>query len=1245
MRYFLQLSLFLCLLTGPLHATVIQLTAPNDLSSVVNTLNDGDIIELISTSYEYNWKQQINIAVDKNITIRAKSGLASRPVVRFSNTAASVFIRLNSTLATPSVKKWKFEGICFDGYNSGSNVYATGFFVSNVASQAYGINFEADNCLFRNFSDITFIYQGNNAPSSPTLAQGGNVVLQNCEFRSQGRRVLNSSSSLSYSPDSVSIRNCLFEGPVTESFILLTRANFKHYDINHCSFINSASRELNLAQTTQTSYIRNCLFLNNTNTNSNTYSVTLGADCGIYYTGSGTRSTIYPRSTSARTTNPAPDAQGIATASTYLTGSTDGLPVGFYGNQITLSERELNELNYPYGAGPSASKTLIVSGVRLTNPINVQAPAGFEISTTASTAYSSSLTLNPSSKTVSPTTIYVRLAAGKSAGTYSGNIRFTSTGSASKTAALSGTVAEGAGVFPSVTSLSGFSYTFGSGPSAQQQFVLNASSLTANAIVTAPTGYELSLTSGVSFAGSATLNIAAIAGKITNLNIYVRLKSLLSAGTYNGNINITSTGAGSKTIALSGTVNAAPVIINTNKTSLSNFSYNYGNGPSAIQNLTVNGTGITDNITLTAPASYEISTTGGTAFSAKSSILLSPVAGNVATTTIYVRLKKDLAIGIYNESLSVSATGGTSKQINLSGFVSEATGITSSVSSLTGFNYDVQNGPSAEKAFIITGNNLTSYVIVTAPANYEVSTGSGASFSGAGQMLLDPNAINGQQLTIYCRLMSGLSVGAYSGSLTISSSGVSSKTISLSGNVYNPITIKTDPASYAPRMEGKLTLTSKWLFSKNLANYSAGNELVAASGIARDVTTLNAKLLFTDRANKQIVVINGTTGLKETPIPLNSSLFTYTGRNKANTADSTYLAGSYQFYGIKTDNAGNLLISNLISTGTDRFQIYKIDTSTGNGTLVIDQPNLSTLFPSVTSIRLDFFSVWGDVNNNAVILAANSGAPAMVVFKWTITNGTASAPVAIPLDNITTGTSLTGLENLGGYARTYQTSDTRFYVDGGSIYPTLVNNSGQAVSGFYKQPTALIDSITISGQKWAMNTGNNGVAEFSLGDNHFLITSATNAAGSPASTFRLFKFKDNNKAFEQLECLWTFPQAGFGATSNSYRTAVPMIETNGNTAYIYLYCGENGVGKYEMVYDPNYTDVQNHFVQSPAFRMEKNEIVFEKQVDKIDVFTLTGLNIVTKNAVTRITKPSNPGIYILQFTSEGKLTKAKILVD
>ena len=366
------------------YSATIQVSAPNNLYTFVNSMNDGDIIELTTSGGNYLWTGQVTVSVEKAITIRAKSSLTTRPIVAFSGTTGS-FIRYNSTSASWTSKKWTFEGIEFDGFNAASSFYANGFFVQNITNLAYGINVDVKNCVFKNIGARTFTYQGGGAPSNATTAQGGDITIRDSEFRNIFQGVLSANSTLTYNPDNMTFWNCLFVGPGINGnnirFIETSRPEYNSYQIDHCTFVNSNQRELYLPNTQSTSYIRNSLFVNGYNTTStNNYNVQIGADCGIYYTApGGNRTTIYPFSTAARIVNPVLDnVTGIATATTYRTGTTDGLPTGFFGNQIICTETELTDLSYTGGAGPSATKLFYLSATRLTNNISIAAPANSE---------------------------------------------------------------------------------------------------------------------------------------------------------------------------------------------------------------------------------------------------------------------------------------------------------------------------------------------------------------------------------------------------------------------------------------------------------------------------------------------------------------------------------------------------------------------------------------------------------------------------------------------------------------------------------------------------------------------------------------------------------------------------------------------------------------------------------------------------------------------------------------------------
>jgi gliding motility-associated-like protein len=114
------------------------------------------------------------------------------------------------------------------------------------------------------------------------------------------------------------------------------------------------------------------------------------------------------------------------------------------------------------------------------------------------------------------------------------------------------------GSLPTITStgtLTNFTTCSGTA-STTQTFTVSGSNLTANIDIAAVTGYEYS-TDNTTF--SSTLSVAPTSGTVASITIYVRMTAA-STGTPSGNISISSTGATTQTIAVSGTVNAVMAI-------------------------------------------------------------------------------------------------------------------------------------------------------------------------------------------------------------------------------------------------------------------------------------------------------------------------------------------------------------------------------------------------------------------------------------------------------------------------------------------------------------------------------------------------------------------------------------------------------------------------------------------------------------------------------------------------------------
>lgn len=109
---------------------------------------------------------------------------------------------------------------------------------------------------------------------------------------------------------------------------------------------------------------------------------------------------------------------------------------------ISTSASNVYSHSYVYSEGPSSEKSFTVSGTTLLGDITLTPTTPYEISTTSGSGFTSgSITLSPSSGTLSSTTIYTRLAAGLSAAYYDQkNVAISSSGATTKNVALWGWV-------------------------------------------------------------------------------------------------------------------------------------------------------------------------------------------------------------------------------------------------------------------------------------------------------------------------------------------------------------------------------------------------------------------------------------------------------------------------------------------------------------------------------------------------------------------------------------------------------------------------------------------------------------------------------------------------------------------------------------------------------------------------------------------------------------------------------------
>ena len=161
---------------------------------------------------------------------------------------------------------------------------------------------------------------------------------------------------------------------------------------------------------------------------------------------------------------------------------------------------------------------------------------------------------------------------------------------------------------------------------------------------------------GTAFTGTGSLAIGQTAVDVTGINeIIVGFTFNMNGGSYGfEDVDVTVTASATPSITLS-------------ENALTGFDYVSGNGPSTEQTFVAEGAFLTSDITLTAPANYEVSITSGSGFGP--SVVLSQSGGSVSPTTIYVRLAGSLGLGNYTGTLTATSTGATTQNISLEGDV------------------------------------------------------------------------------------------------------------------------------------------------------------------------------------------------------------------------------------------------------------------------------------------------------------------------------------------------------------------------------------------------------------------------------------------------------------------------------------------------------------------------------------------------------------------------------------------------
>ncbi len=368
---------------------------------------------------------------------------------------------------------------------------------------------------------------------------------------------------------------------------------------------------------------------------------------------------------------------------------------------------------------PSAQQSYTVSGSNLSDAIVIPPPADFELSLTSGSGFSSSpISLSPTGGTVASTTIYVRFNRATE-GTSSGNITHTSTGATTQNVAVSGTAMFGWIAYndsawvsgqtnPANTTTYGIS---GTTTGLLKNFVTGANTAV-TATITTSGGLSLQASTGT----ETTSGTDAYNTFHNNANMIGVVNYSATAGWY---MDVTFTGLDpAKTYTFATSANRAG-----------------GTGGTPAYPTRVSRYTVSDATTATNASTSGV-TISTTTFANDTSAF---VTGENTTAGYVARWTGIQPGGDGDFTVRAQANGAVNEAYGFSVFLlrEEAAGSSPTITT-TGTLSAFSSQPgvaSAEQSYTVAGSNLTANLVITAPADFEISTTSG---SGFGSTSPDP---------------------------------------------------------------------------------------------------------------------------------------------------------------------------------------------------------------------------------------------------------------------------------------------------------------------------------------------------------------------------------------------------------------------------------------------------------------------------------------------------------------------------
>ena len=302
----------------------------------------------------------------------------------------------------------------------------------------------------------------------------------------------------------------------------------------------------------------------------------------------------------------------------------------------------------------------------------------------------------------------------------------------------------------------------------------------ATGLTTEPTT-TITNNSGVTVTAPATLNTICIrqGGSLTPV-----APATTPSSTGNIEIDEIRVGATWASVTPAGPVVVLPPSLTATPTTLSFGNVIVGATPAALS-YSLSGANLTNPVTVTSPAAFQIATSATGTFGAT---LTFTVAQMATAQTIFVKPTSTATLVVLSGNITHASTGVTAApSVAVSGTIINSSSIITAVLSVADFGVVNTGAVSTVKTFAVQGTNLTADLVVTAPTNFQVSKDGLTFGTSVTFTAVEVAPIDGKNVFVRFAPTSGVS-GLKDVVITSASAGAVSKTTSVKGTESSPTT-------------------------------------------------------------------------------------------------------------------------------------------------------------------------------------------------------------------------------------------------------------------------------------------------------------------------------------------------------------------------------------------------------------------------------------------------------------------------